>query len=702
MLLSYCYIFSNAPSSTLETQPPPSNPPSQSPSPSPSIFPYQESLDLGRCAWSKIANWSYLLADTVKTFPSFVALHVTNQSSNRFASSSPQSTTSDHSLPGLTSWFTRSSSPDPPQVARAQVQASVKHSRSLFQSQQAQESVDPASGRTTFTFLLFGAASSTAVFLLVRNRRTMNGLQNAKSLAYRDARAWRRVALDFARINALAASRVQNLVVASLRDGQAGSEIGRQIERELDEAARAVAQRRNWIREQDAKDAEAASSSSQHTVGDAWGEIFNPDRKGFFSGSRAGLRCSGMGDPSRWHTRHAARHDDVSSDGVTLKGWQAWIRSTPSAPSATGNKHSAKQKWQRVAGLSVTSDAPTSPAPPDAKTAKSSTLESNADQQAEGREDWIGDVDGAIRARDLKSSQSSGDQAAVNAFSRHESEEYVEAITGFANRNVQADAGSEDHLLPVSDLNIATGGRLSDEPIKAVKRIKSAPKMQKTDLSPTKVSTTVSSTDKYISPISDRFRDNEHLFIAAHDDQFGLTNPPPFETSNTKPRKSSQSTVSAKPNSALFQKLRAQRASVKTEARISPADDIDFIADLMFPSAEQAVASPVEASSVPIDEPRSSGSKEQDLAEQLKVKEEEPLGYNSKINELSERLDSMRQMCHDLTDEAQRREKTHKIQVEQLDHKVGLFTVWAEEVQRRLGLETPSVFTSLRKPLKRD
>ncbi len=142
----------------------------------------------------------------------------------------------------------------------------------------------------------------------------MNRLQSAKNLAYRDARAWRRVALDFARINALSASRVQKLVAASLRDGQAGSDIGRQIERELEEASRVVAQRRNWILDQDAKDAESSSSSGKKPVADSgWTEVFDLDRTGFFFGSRTGRRDSGLGEYGRWEPRHASRHDDVSS-----------------------------------------------------------------------------------------------------------------------------------------------------------------------------------------------------------------------------------------------------------------------------------------------------------------------------------------------------------------------------------------------------
>lgn len=94
--------------------------------------------------------------------------------------------------------------------------------------------------------------------------------------------------------------------------------------------------------------------------------------------------------------------------------------------------------------------------------------------------------------------------------------------------------------------------------------------------------------------------------------------------------------------------------------------------------------------------------KVQELIARLDSKEAELTRHKYTINELSDRLDRMCEMCHDLTDEAQRRDKTHRIHIEQLEQKVGLFTVWAEEVQRRLGLETPPFFASLRKPLKRD
>lgn len=729
MLLSYCYIFSHSPSSSLEAQPrsssrgsddyPPFGEGSRSPAVSPSSSHYIIQTEDGSVL-HRLADVTSAVASTIRSsIPSSLTSSVlslfSKTPSDPVEPSSGSLQASDKELPffGLTSWFAPSSN-EPSQTTRNQEQAPVRTIRSTSHSQPAEEVVShPSSGRTTFTFVLFGAASSAAVYLLIKNRRTMNRLQAAKGLAYRDARAWRRVALDFARINALAASRVQNLVAASLRDGKAGSEIGRQIERELEEATRAVAQRRNWIREQDVKEAEAASSStSERGLGAAWGDVFDMDRTGFF-GSRAGRRGSELGDYGRWEPRHSSRHGDVSaasSDGVAFKASEAWTRSKPataedgSVASAPAKRNSAQLKWQRVAGHSAAASPSTT-----AKT-NTSAIESDVYLRSDAREEWIGDVEQAIRERDLKTTQSSGgapDQAAANAFSRFESEDYVEAITGFSarehepTRGVSADE-EENHLLPVSDLSIATNGSMHDDVEQVSKP--ATPTTKKAKLGPARVKTTVSSSTKYEYPISDQFRDLEDIFMAAWDDSYaGLSRTIAAELASDLKGAESKQTAKAKPNTALFDKLRSQRSKANVKPKTSPADLTEFMAELMFrgTAATETATSKVKhaVESIP---PVASNTKVQELIARLESKEAELDHHKHTINELSERLDTMREMCHDLTDEASRREKTHRIHIEQLEQKVGLFTVWAEEVQRRLGLETPPFFASLRKPLKRD
>ncbi len=285
-------------------------------------------------------------------------------------------------------------------------------------------------------------------------------------MAYRDARAWRRVALDFARINALAASRVQNLVATSLREGRAGGEIGRQIERELEEATRAVAQRRSWIQEQDRKDAETgAASGSQRDFGDVWSDLLDPHHTtGFFFGSRAGRRGSDLGEYGRWKPGVFSRHEDLSSastDGVAFKPSEPKSPCSPSdaPPKGEPSKRSAQLKWQRVVGHSAAAAPSTvtassaSQSETAASLAKQPAASSQAEADAEAREDWIGDVDRAIRERDLKSSQSvsGADQAAVDAFSRFESEAATEAdqISSIRDKEARETAEEdEDHLLP--------------------------------------------------------------------------------------------------------------------------------------------------------------------------------------------------------------------------------------------------------------
>lgn len=687
MLLSYCYIFSHSPSSTIETQPA-STPRTDPQTPSPPTSSPPSNSELASSVLSTLSDWSSSLTTSIRSSvpTSLPSLFSTELSNEGKATDSSQQSTNFNLLPsGLTSWFAPPSS-DPLQTSSEPEKTPNISTRSLLSEQQIQKPTVSTTGRTTFTFVLFGAASSAAVYLLVRDRRTMNRLNTAKSLAYRDARAWRRVALDFARINALAASRVQNLVAASLRDGSAGSDIGRQIEREIEEASRVVAQRRNWILEQDRKDAETGTSSStQRGFGDAWIDAFDPDRTRFFFGSRSGRRGSELGHFGQWKPTHVSRHDDVSS---------APSETNPKSTSSSTPERSAKLKWQRVAGHAATA------APTTATDSAASNASAVVDQQADAREEWIGDVENAIRERDLNSSQATAgvtDQDAVHAFSGHESEEYVEAITGFATRSAEGResvAEQEDHLLPVSDLHIATGGNQQDE-VASSGRIK-----QTTKISPTQVNTMVSSTAKYSYPVSDRFRDMEELLLAAYDDNFAGFSSPSAPDTTSKPAKSVKD-VTAKPNSTLFDKLRANRANVK-KAKSTSAEDIDFMAELIFRDSSKEAAPSVQAPPVQVETPAASNTKERQLSERLEQKEAELVGYKYKIDELSEQLDAMREMCHDLTDEAQRREKSHKIQIEQLDHKVGLFTVWAEEVQRRLGLDTPPFFASLRKPLKRD
>jgi hypothetical protein len=573
----------------------------------------------------------------------------------------------------------------------------------LLQPQQPQEESELTKGKTTFTFVLFGAASSAAVYLLVRNRRTMNRLQAAKSLAYRDARAWRRVALDFARINALAAGRVQNIVAASLRDGQAGKDIGRQIERELQEASRAVAQRRNWIREQDAKEASVADSSSHGSLAEVWGDIFDLERSGFFFGSRTGRRSAEDASFGTWQPGRMSRHDDVSrasSDRNACQSSEGSTSSTatshePHAAEEAPAQRSAKLKWQTVAGRAAAA-AESSAVDEAAHTlvAKDQASSAETEEAGELREEWIGDVDRAMRERDLKCSQEH----------KHDLDNAVE---------------SEDHLLPVSDLYIATDGRMRDEPDGAIipSELRAEQPKGQDGARPSRMQ--VESSDVYAYPISNQFRDLEDIFMASWDDSFaGLTSP---ATESSVKEKLVAKAVKARPNSALFKKLRAARAATGKEANVQSADDIEFLAELMFPQsappvhpAQQrqpdadgktaptspaAVASPAAAT---LSETASASEvRVHELTEQLTKRQSELEEHKNKVRQLSERVDVMRDMCHELTDEAQRRDKTHKIQIEQLEHKIGLLTVWADEVQRRLGLDAPPFFAALRKPLTR-
>ncbi|EST06324.1 hypothetical protein PSEUBRA_004211 [Kalmanozyma brasiliensis GHG001] len=534
-------------------------------------------------------------------------------------------------------------------------------------------------------------------------------------MAYRDARAWRRVALDFAKINAMAASRVQNLVAASLREGKAGGEIGRQIERELEEATRAVAQRRNFIQEQDRKDAEAAASgSSQRSFGDAWADVLDPFHgTGFFFGSREGRRGSDLGEYGRWKPSKVTRHDDISSastDGLAFKASEPWSRckASDSAP----NTRTAQLKWQRVVGPSCAAPPGTVTGTAVGKSATAASSAKDADAQTEAREDWIGDVDLAIRERDRKSSLSAGasDQAAVDAFSRLESEVAIDAeqsvLTEHKTGYKTVRDNEEDHLLPVSDLYIATNGQIRETPEEPIKRSMAISKLKRTRIGSMPTKKLATDADKYSYPISDEFKDLHDIFIAAWDDNFaGLSTGAATETCPTLKSDDPTQGGKAKPNRALFEQLRSQRAqkgNVKADAKSSSeADEIEFMAELMFPSAapKESTASNkpnlVETAPTPVFE-------KHEPAKHLDEMEAELASFKLKANDLSERLETMREMCHDLTDEAWRREKTHRIQVEQLDHKIGLFTVWAEEVQRRLGLETPPFFASLRKPLKKE
>lgn len=705
MLSSYCYFFSShSLSSPVDPEPASSTPRDRRP-----LHTFAEAAQSSD-ADSKRSSRTWADADkyirsTVSDISASLNSRLESVSSYLCDASLPShNVLSNLSLPSVSSWFAPSSSePAQSKLPSAPVQSPARSPRPLLQPQQPQEESELTKGKTTFTFVLFGAASSAAVYLLVRNRRTMNRLQAAKSLAYRDARAWRRVALDFARINALAAGRVQNIVAASLRDGQAGKDIGRQIERELQEASRAVAQRRNWIREQDAKEASVADSSSHGSLAEVWGDIFDLERSGFFFGSRTGRRSAEDASFGTWQPGRMSRHDDVSRASSDRNACQSSEGSTssnatshePHAAEEAPAQRSAKLKWQTVAGRAAAA-AESSAVDEAAHTlvAKDQASSAETEETGELREEWIGDVDRAMRERDLKCSQEH----------KHDLDNAVE---------------SEDHLLPVSDLYIATDGRMRDEPNGAIiaSELRAEQPKGQDGARPSRMQ--VESSDVYAYPISNQFRDLEDIFMASWDDSFaGLTSP---ATESSVKEKLVAKAVKARPNSALFKKLRAARAATGKEANVQSADDIEFLAELMFPQsappvhpAQQrqpdadgktaptspaAVASPAAAT---LSETASASEvRVHELTEQLTKRQSELEEHKNKVRQLSERVDVMRDMCHELTDEAQRRDKTHKIQIEQLEHKIGLLTVWADEVQRRLGLDAPPFFAALRKPLTR-
>ena len=701
MPVNYCFLFSHCPSSDRDSW---SSAPRErtdqfaagaSAVPLEPQTPHQFSSELDNDAFSSIVGWSSSTASSLKSFlPSSVTSLFSTDTSNDSDSfdSYLQRAQSNLSRSSFLSWGVPPSS-ESPGASLVQEQAPYTKGGGPPDYLQPQVSKDTTRGRTTFSFVLFATASCTAAYLLARSRRNMNRLQSAKSLAKRDARAWRRVALEFAKINALATSRVQNLVGASLSDGRVSTDLGRKIERELEEAARTVAQRCEWIQEQDNKEAKAADfASSQPSFADAWREAFDPRRTGFFFGGRAGYPSPGRVGGSRWQPRHCSRHDDVSS-----------VTAAARAP------RSAQQKWQRVVGHSAAAatSLPSSSSLSDRKgnslSSEDTVLVSDNDAQAQAGEEWIGDVDRAMRERDRKASQSTSgtDQAAVNAFALHETEACVDAITGFALREANsrvADFKVDDHLLPVSDLHIATDGRLREEPGEQTAQSK-----HKSQMGPAQVKTNVTNTANLSYPIPDRFRDMDDILATTWDDSNGDHSPLATISSSAKAEKR-EGTTAVKPNTAFFDRLRSQRQEDDKSRLPDSPDMTEFVAEIMFPkpAPEQPASTNAAIASASAEAPAAPGEQVQELLTRIEAKEAEISAHKRRIDELSERLDTMREACNELTDELQRREKTSTIQIAQLEDKVGLITVWAEEMQRRLGLETPPFFASLRKPRKRD
>ncbi len=154
--------------------------------------------------------------------------------------------------------------------------------------------------------------------------------------------------------------------------------------------------------------------------------------------------------------------------------------------------------------------------------------------------------------------------------------------------------------------------------------------------------------------------------------------------------------VKAKPNRALFEQLRSKKAqsgNVKTESKsTSEAEEIEFMAELMFPSAAPAL---------PTAPPPPSPLLKIHRSDQALPRQDRGLpdctgaGIDQAAGPETDELASYKYKLDDLSSASKRcgrcattygrsleREKTHRIQVEQLDHKIGLFTVWAEEVQR--------------------
>ena len=67
------------------------------------------------------------------------------------------------------------------------------------------------------------------------------------------------------------------------------------------------------------------------------------------------------------------------------------------------------------------------------------------------------------------------------------------------------------------------------------------------------------------------------------------------------------------------------------------------------------------------------------------------------IHELNERVHVLQNLSGTVQVEAKERAEELKVRTGKLEQQLGLFTVWAEEIQRRLGLNSPSFFSSSRK-----
>ncbi|PWZ03071.1 hypothetical protein BCV70DRAFT_197307 [Testicularia cyperi] len=88
---------------------------------------------------------------------------------------------------------------------------------------------------------------------------------------------------------------------------------------------------------------------------------------------------------------------------------------------------------------------------------------------------------------------------------------------------------------------------------------------------------------------------------------------------------------------------------------------------------------------------------EADLLRKLEQKDEELSRQRRQLHDLQDRLDTLQESCYEQEDEAKRRSKAIRSRVGELEHHLALFTVWADEVHRRLGLESPSFLTQLTK-----
>ena len=473
-----------------------------------------------------------------------------------------------------------------------------------------------------------------------------------RSLAKRDARAWRRVALEFAKISAAPSAH-------SSRD----SELARYI--------------LNGVRSKG--DSFIFDSDLHHKLNEERVSSSTTEKEAESSSPPKDTFTPGSSILSATHIRSKL------SDGFS------------GSVSTSSGMSNAEKRWRRAGGMDVSYSAPS----------------------AASQEDWIGNLNAALRHRQQKARSCLASKVDAGAPAGHYeptsedqvfdhqpdsllySSDWTPSLKDETrNSKAAAPAGDyepfaidlsadkDDYLLPVSDLEIASPSH-SSSGNKPATRSKSKPLVDAVPMAESDPDSVPIHFTRSVYPhtMSDPAQDLEDIFMAAWDDGYGRPKtfakpwfPPEEEALSSKRDITSRDGERAK-DPAETSKMASNTVLIKDRlpvwtSKATPAPTAGA-PELPSTSAPVSASLPKEYTSEPY-------NPAYELPEELELGEPVPLG-----------LDATPSISH-LHEENQRlveaNERMAK-RVDELEHRLGMMNVWAESIHRRLGLEGEYAFS---------